>query len=63
MVKALGLGPGTAIRQIEVVAGSPPAIRLHDDAARYAAEHGLAVKVSLSHEREMATAVAIAGEV
>ncbi len=33
---------------------------LHDDAARFADERGLAVTVSLSHEREMATAVAIA---
>ncbi len=62
VVKALGLGPGTAIRQIEVVAGSPPTIQLHHEAARFADERGLAVKVSLSHEREMATAVAIAGE-
>ncbi len=61
VVKALGMGPGSAVRQIEVVAGSPPQIRLHDEAARFADERGLTVKVSLSHEREMAAAVAIAG--
>ncbi len=60
VVKALGLGPGTAMREIEVVGGSPPQVRLHDEAARFAEERGLEVKVSLSHEREMATAVAIA---
>jgi len=61
VVKALGLGPGTAIREIEVVAGSPPEVRLHNEVARFADDRGLAVKVSLSHERDMATAVAIAG--
>lgn len=61
VVKALGMGPGSAIRQIEVVAGSPPRIRLHEEAARFADERGLAVRISLSHEREIAAAVAIAG--
>lgn len=60
VVKALGLGPGTAIRQIEVVAGDPPEVRLHDEVARLAGGRGLAVKVSMSHERETATAIAIA---
>ena len=60
--KALGLAPGTAMREIEIVAGSPPGVRLHDSAARFASERGLEVRVSLSHERETATAVAIAGE-
>lgn len=61
VVKALGMGPGSAIRQIEVVPGSPPRIRLHEEAARFADERGLAVRISLSHEREIAAAVAIAG--
>jgi holo-[acyl-carrier protein] synthase len=60
VVKALGLDPGTAIREIEVVAGSPPEVRLHDGVARLAGERGLRVRVSMSHEREMATAIAIA---
>jgi holo-[acyl-carrier protein] synthase len=60
VVKALGLGRGASMREIEVVAGAPPSIRLHDEAARIAGERGLEVKVSLSHEREVAAAVAIA---
>jgi holo-[acyl-carrier protein] synthase len=60
VVKALGLAPGTAVRQIEVVAGDPPGIRLHDEVAKLAGNRGLSVRVSLSHEREMATAVAVA---
>jgi len=60
VVKALGLAPGTAIREIEVVAGSPPEVRLHDEVAQLAAERGLGVRISLTHERETAGAVAIA---
>jgi holo-[acyl-carrier protein] synthase len=60
VVKALGLGPGTSLRQIEVVAGAPPAIELHDEVGRIAAERSLTVKISLSHESEVAAAVAIA---
>lgn len=60
VVKALALGPGTALREIEVVAGEPPRIRLHDEVRRVAEERGLAVSVSLTHDRGMAAAVAIA---
>ena len=60
VVKAMALGPGTALREIEVLSGAPPEVRLHDEVARIAAERGLTVKVSLTHEREMAAAVAIA---
>ncbi len=60
VVKALGLAPGTVMREIEVVAGSPPELRLHDEVARLAAERGLGVRISLTHERELAAAVAIA---
>lgn len=59
-VKAMALGPGTALRDIEVVAGAPPRIELHDEVAAIAAERGLELKVSLTHEREMAAAVVIA---
>jgi phosphopantetheinyl transferase (holo-ACP synthase) len=60
VVKAMGLGPGTEIREIEVLEGAPPAVRLHDSVGRAADEAGLHVNVSLSHEREVATAVAVA---
>jgi holo-[acyl-carrier protein] synthase len=60
VVKALQLGPGTCLRDIEVVPGAPPGIELHDEARRVATELGVSVSVSLTHEREMAGAVAIA---
>jgi holo-[acyl-carrier protein] synthase len=60
VVKAMGLGPGTEVREIEVLAGTPPEIRLHDETARLAAARGLGLRISLTHEREMAAAVAIA---
>lgn len=62
VVKALALGPGTAIRDIEVVAGRPPSVRLHGQVAALARERGVSVRVSLSHERDLATAIAVAGE-
>ncbi|MGA7396499.1 MAG: holo-ACP synthase [Solirubrobacterales bacterium] len=60
VVKALALGPGTALRQIEILAGAPPTVRFHDEVRKIAEERGVSVKVSLTHEREMAAAVAIA---
>lgn len=60
VVKALGLGPGTCLRQIEVIPGSPPEVELHDEVGRIAADRDLTVKLSLTHEREMAGAIAIA---
>lgn len=60
VVKALGLGAGTSLREIEVVAGTPPRIELHDEVRAQADRRGLAVTVSLTHEREMAGAVALA---
>ena len=60
VVKALGLGPGTSLKQIEVIPGSPPEVELHDEVGRVAASLELTVTVSLTHEREMAAAVAIA---
>ncbi|MBK8294830.1 MAG: holo-ACP synthase [Solirubrobacterales bacterium] len=60
VVKALALGPGTSLREIEIVSGAPPEIRLHDDVRRIADERGLRVSVSLTHDREIAGAVAIA---
>lgn len=59
--KALGLGGVLGLREIEVVAGEPPSIRLHGRAAQAAAERGFAsVSVSLTHSREIAAAVALA---
>jgi holo-[acyl-carrier protein] synthase len=60
VIKAMGLGAGTEIREIEVLGGSPPAVRLHESVGSAADAAGLRITVSLSHEREMATAVAVA---
>jgi len=60
VVKALGLGPGTCLREIEVIPGSPPEVELHDQVGRIAADRDLTVSISLTHERETAGAVAIA---
>ena len=60
VVKALALEPGASLKEIEVLAGAPPRIRLHDKVRKIADERGLNVRVSLTHEREMAGAVAIA---
>jgi holo-[acyl-carrier protein] synthase len=60
VVKALGLGTGVCLREIEVLPGSPPEVELHDEVGRVAADRNLTVRISLTHEREMAGAVAIA---
>lgn len=60
VVKAMGLGPGTEIREIEVLPGAPPEIRLHDETARIADARGISLRISLTHERETAAAIAIA---
>ena len=61
MFKALGLRGALGLREIEVVAGEPPSIRLHGRAAATAAERGISeVSISLTHSREMAAAVAMA---
>jgi holo-[acyl-carrier protein] synthase len=59
VVKAMGLGPGTEIREIEVIDGAPPRIRLGGEVRKAADESGMRVSVSLSHERETAAAVAV----
>jgi holo-[acyl-carrier protein] synthase len=60
VVKALspadGIGPG----QIEVEAGEPPTVRLRGRAAAAAAAAGVEVRLSLTHSREFAAAVAFA---
>jgi len=60
VVKALALEPGASLKSIEVVSGTPPEVRLHDEVGRLAAERNLRVSVSLTHDREIAGAVAIA---
>jgi holo-[acyl-carrier protein] synthase len=57
VVKALGLGGGFGLRDIEVLAGEPPSVCLSGRAAKAAGE--TKVKISLSHSRDLATAVAI----
>ncbi len=57
VVKALGLSGGFGLREIEVVAGEPPTVRLSGRAAAAAA--GERIDVSLTHSREFAAAVAI----
>lgn len=58
VVKALGLSGGFGLREIEVVAGEPPTVRLSGRAAETAA--GGSVEISLTHSRDFAAAVAIA---
>ncbi len=57
VVKALGLSDGLGLREVEVVAGEPPAVRLSGRAAEAAA--GDPIAVSLTHSREFAAAVAL----
>jgi holo-[acyl-carrier protein] synthase len=56
VIKAIGRG--VPPREIEVVSGQPPTIRLHGRAAEAAGDAEIAI--SLTHSRESAAAVAIA---
>jgi holo-[acyl-carrier protein] synthase len=58
VVKALGLADGFRLRDIEVIAGEPPGVRLTGRAEQAAA--GRDVKISLTHSRDFAAAVAMA---
>jgi holo-[acyl-carrier protein] synthase len=58
VVKALGLSGGFGLREIEVVAGEPPSVRLSGRAAE--AAKGLQLEISLTHSRDNAAAVAFA---
>jgi holo-[acyl-carrier protein] synthase len=58
VVKALGLNGGFGLREIEVVAGEPPTVRLAGRAAAAAGERQ--IEISLTHSRDYAAAVAIA---
>jgi holo-[acyl-carrier protein] synthase len=57
VVKALGLSGGFGLRDIEIVAGEPPAVSLSGRAAEAAG--GERVEISLTHSRDFAAAVAI----
>jgi holo-[acyl-carrier protein] synthase len=57
VVKALGLDGGFSLRDIEVVAGEPPSVRLFGRPAERAA--GAEIEISLTHSRDNAAAVAI----
>lgn len=57
VIKALGLTGGFSLKEIEVVAGEPPTVRLSGKAAAAAA--GRTVEISLTHSRDNAAAVAL----
>jgi holo-[acyl-carrier protein] synthase len=57
VVKALGLTGGFGPRDIEIVAGEPPTVRLSGAAAAAAA--GRRIDISLTHTRDNAAAVAV----
>ena len=57
VIKALG-APALAPSQIEIQAGTPPTVQLHDRAADVAGSRALSI--SLTHSRDTAAAVALA---
>lgn len=57
VIKALG--QPVSPREIEVLGGRPPTLRLHGRAAEVAG--GAEIAISLTHSRETAAAVAVAG--
>jgi holo-[acyl-carrier protein] synthase len=58
VVKALGMRGGFGLREVEVVAGEPPTVRLSGGVREAAA--GREVDVSLTHSRDAAAAIAVA---
>jgi holo-[acyl-carrier protein] synthase len=59
VAKSLGL-EGWSFKDVEVVAGAPPTVRLGGRADSRARELGVTVRVSLTHSREAAAAIACA---
>jgi holo-[acyl-carrier protein] synthase len=60
VLKALGMGGPLNLHEVEVRAGEPPTVELHGSAARAAERGALQVRVSLTHSRDLAAAVALA---
>lgn len=64
VVKALALPPGSSLREIEIVPGDDldpaPQVRLNGAVLSQARARGLKVRISLTHSREIAGAVAVA---
>ncbi len=62
-LKALGIG-GLALHDVEVAGGidEPPRLLLHGGAEAEARRQGVELAVSLSHSRELATAVVVSRE-
>ena len=60
VVKALRVGGGFGLREVEIRAGEPPTVVLHGRAAEAAERAGVELRVSLTHSREFAAAVALA---
>ena len=60
VAKSLGI-EGWSFTDVEVIPGNPPAVRLHGRADRRARELGVSsLRVSLTHAREAAAAIALA---
>lgn len=59
VLKAIGTPGGFGLREVEVVAGEPPTVRLSGRAAAAAAA-GAQIEISLTHSRDYAAAVAVA---
>lgn len=63
-VKALGTAAGAdlaiPLRDIEIVSGPPPRIRLHGIARQEADKAGVRLEVSMTHSRDLAAAVVTA---
>jgi holo-[acyl-carrier protein] synthase len=57
VAKALGLSEDFGLREIEVVAGEPPTVRLSGRAAAAAGE--VELQISLTHSKDFAAAVAV----
>lgn len=57
VLKALGVPGGFGLRDVEVVGSEPPTVRLSGKAADATA--GLGIRLSLTHSKDFAAAVAI----
>jgi len=60
VVKALGVSGSFGLREIEVVAGEPPTLRLSGRAA--VTGQGMEIQLSLTHSKDFAAAIAVADD-